>query len=254
MCFFYATLSVCLGLAAENLTLERAGTTTILSKYIKGIYMLKVNSKHESNKNGRFIIKDYIDCDNVVIEFELTGFVKVVKAVHAKSGSVRDPLYPSLYGVGFIGAGKYSSRKNNKTTKVYQAWADMMRRGYCKKYKSKNKSYHDVIVCDEWHNFQNFADWYVINHIDGCELDKDIKKDGNIIYSPSTCLFVSHQENSEKASAKEYAFISPDKEVVSIYNMSAFCRENNLCYRSMSLVHLGKKYSYKSWKSAKHAT
>jgi hypothetical protein len=35
-----------------------------------------------------------------------------------------------------------------------------------------------------------------LNYVDGCHLDKDILKQGNKIYNPDACIFVSHQINS----------------------------------------------------------
>ena len=46
-----------------------------------------------------------------------------------------------------------------------------------------NKNYLDVTVCEEWHNFQNFAKWFYENYyeISGekMRLDKDILIKGN---------------------------------------------------------------------------
>tara|TARA_R110000744_G_scaffold380201_1_gene500145 strand:- start:1165 stop:1539 length:375 start_codon:yes stop_codon:yes gene_type:complete len=41
-----------------------------------------------------------------------------------------------------------------------------------------------------------FADWFFLNYTDGLHLDKDILKQGNRVYSPDTCVFVSYQVNS----------------------------------------------------------
>ena len=54
-------------------------------------------------------------------------------------------------------------------------------------------SYKDVIVCKEWHNFQNFAKWYEDNYYqfrdEIMQVDKDILKHGNKEYSPD--IFIS---------------------------------------------------------------
>ena len=44
-----------------------------------------------------------------------------------------------------------------------------------------------VKVCDTWHNFQNFCQWYEDNIPHGYDLDKDLIGDGKI-YSPETCI------------------------------------------------------------------
>ena len=55
-------------------------------------------------------------------------------------------------------------------------------------------------MCEEWHNFQNFARWveeniYFIDR-DKINLDKDILQKGNKIYSPDTCIFVPQKINT----------------------------------------------------------
>ncbi|ALY07069.1 hypothetical protein VmeM32_00078 [Vibrio phage vB_VmeM-32] len=76
----------------------------------------------------------------------------------------------------------------------------MLGRCYDSKIQEKQPTYIDCSVCDEWHYFQNFATWYYDNYPkDGIsekyQLDKDLKVNGNKIYSPETCLFVSHAVN-----------------------------------------------------------
>ena len=48
---------------------------------------------------------------------------------------------------------------------------------------------------NEWHNFQNFAQWHEENYIEGFVLDKDILQKGNKIYSPENCCFVPNEIN-----------------------------------------------------------
>lgn len=107
----------------------------------------------------------------------------------------------TVFGVGFLGRGKYKPKEyGNKETSQYRCWKDMMRRCYDTKYISKNSTYKDCIVCEEWHNFQNFAKWYDDNYyeIDGqkMSLDKDIIKKGNKVYSPEFCVFVPQRINT----------------------------------------------------------
>lgn len=76
----------------------------------------------------------------------------------------------------------------------------MLKRCYDKNWKQKHPTYKDCTVCDEWHNFQNFAQWYEENYyeIPGeiMQLDKDILIKGNKVYSPDTCCFVPGDINS----------------------------------------------------------
>lgn len=53
-------------------------------------------------------------------------------------------------------------------------------------------------MCDEWHNYQNFARWYEENEYE-CDgrlhVDKDILFPNCRIYSPKTCLLVPQRIN-----------------------------------------------------------
>ena len=75
----------------------------------------------------------------------------------------------------------------------------MLERCYDPNYKEKYPSYIGCRVCDEWLNFQNFAEWFENNYyeVDGekIHLDKDILIKGNKIYSPKTCLLVPQRIN-----------------------------------------------------------
>ena len=106
----------------------------------------------------------------------------------------------SVYGVGYYGEGKYVAKINGKHTPYYKTWNDMMIRAYSNKLHKKFKTYKDCKVCEEWHNFQNFAKWYEENYyeIEGekMHLDKDILVKGNKLYSPETCVFVPQRINS----------------------------------------------------------
>jgi hypothetical protein len=98
-----------------------------------------------------------------------------------------------LYGKG-INDAKYKTviKSNDKTIwcPIYQKWVNMIKRCYCEKAVSKNKTYDGCTVCDEWLLFSNFSAWYELNYIDGYDLDKDLKYKGNKVYSTGTCLFI----------------------------------------------------------------
>jgi hypothetical protein len=69
-------------------------------------------------------------------------------------------------------------------------------KGYDTKYKTKNPSYNDVVICDDWIKFSNFKEWFDKNYVDGYEIDKDILVQGNKVYSPDTCCFVPRRINT----------------------------------------------------------
>lgn len=99
------------------------------------------------------------------------------------------------YGVGVFKKGKYKCKDKGLLTKEFICWKEMLKRCYSKTY-SNNKQ---CLVCEDWLDFQNFAEWYNNNYyeIDGerMALDKNIIKKGNRIYSPETCAFISQRIN-----------------------------------------------------------
>ena len=80
--------------------------------------------------------------------------------------------------------------------KFYQVWKSMFRRCYSLIFHTKQKTYSDCTVCDEWLLLSNFKRWFDENYIEGYCLDKDIRVHGNRIYSPQTCCFIPKEINT----------------------------------------------------------
>ena len=197
---------------------------------------------------GQFKVLNYTDCENVEIEFIKTGYKNIISSIQIRRGTVKDRLFPSIYGVGFLGDGVHKIWLNGKPTKAYAIWSSMVRRCYsAKDHEALYKTYKDCSVCAEWLNFQNFAEWFDENYIEGYDLDKDIKIDGNKIYSPEFCLFVTKTENTVKASAKSHKIKSPKGDEIEIYNLEKFCRENKLSSKMMWQVMNNKITNYKGF-------
>lgn len=117
-----------------------------------------------------------------------------------KSGGVKNPYDKTICDVGYIGVGKYKTGTETKHTEEYQNWTCMTRRCYDEKLKERYSAYYgDCIVCNEWHNFQIFSEWWNNNiyrvGTERMHLDKDILFDGNRLYSPDTCLIVPQRIN-----------------------------------------------------------
>lgn len=141
------------------------------------------------------IIK-YNNTDDLYVEFQ-DDYKIVAHGNYSdfKKGYIKNPYDKSIENVGYIGIGKYS-RKTHKV--IYDKWAYMLNRCYNPYKLNKKQIYIDCYVCDEWHNFQNFAEWYEENYYECNEelhLDKDILIKGNKIYSPQTCIFIPHEIN-----------------------------------------------------------
>ena len=209
--------------------------------------MLDISKIYSSVNYGDFKVLNYFNAKSIEIEFIDTGYKTKVQAFQIRNGKVKDKLMLTVFGVGFMGDGDYKAKVKGKQTKAYQTWSDMLRRCYSDKFQLKHPTYIDCFVDPIWHNFQNFAQWFDENYIKGFDIDKDIKFEGNKVYSPENCLFVSRKENSLKAHAKHYRFTSPEGETVNIYNLSEFCREKGLHQGHMCSVANGKLKQCKQW-------
>lgn len=114
-------------------------------------------------------------------------------------GQVKNPYDKTVYDIGYIGEGKYKAAIEKQLLEPrYSVWRNLLGRCYSPKVKNY-KAYSDCIVCDEWHNYQNFAEWYDSNiyqvGTERMHLDKDILVKNNRLYSPDTCLIVPQRIN-----------------------------------------------------------
>lgn len=158
----------------------------------------KIGETNKNSKGSRMTIISCLKNSKVEVIFD-SGLRKICHYSDFKRGYVRDKLYESVCGTGFVGQGIYNVSENGIKTKEYLRWKDMLMRCYCEKYKNKNPTYSGCSVVPEWHNFQNFAKWYSENYYSvpdsKMELDKDVLSPGNKIYSPETCCFLPSEIN-----------------------------------------------------------
>lgn len=104
-----------------------------------------------------------------------------------------------VYGVG-VNDSQYSVSAvidgKKAMCPIYSKWRHMLGRCYDDGVQKKQPTYIGCTVCSDWLNFSSYLRWYDNNHIEGFDVDKDIKIKGNKHYSPNTCLFVSRGVNS----------------------------------------------------------
>jgi hypothetical protein len=91
-----------------------------------------------------------------------------------------------------------STKRNGKrfTCPYYRTWHNMMKRCYAPNSHISQPTYKECSVCMEWHTFSVFREWMVRQDWQDKELDKDILKPGNKVYSPENCMFVTRAINS----------------------------------------------------------
>lgn len=159
-----------------------------------------------TNEGCACVVIDYINSSRIIIKFlDDFGHEKSVAAKELRLGMVKNPFHPSVLGVGFIGVGEYNPSHKGKMTRPYRAWFEMLRRCYDSSFKKTIPTYDGCTVHPDWLNFQNFAKWFSLqNKPEEWELDKDILKKGNKVYSPEFCRLVPSKINTlfTKSNAK----------------------------------------------------
>lgn len=146
-------------------------------------------------------VVEYIDSNNITVEFQDEyKFRKKTQYVNFRTGRVKNPYDTIVFGVACLGSGKYGSWKDERNSKgTYKAWINMLQRCYVD-MKGKYAAYYGIVkVCEEWLNFQNFAEWYESHYYDipneRLHIDKDIKSSKCKLYSPDTCILIPQSIN-----------------------------------------------------------
>lgn len=78
----------------------------------------------------------------------------------------------------------------------YRAWESMLGRCYSDKLQERHPTYTGCSVVTEWLTFSNFKAWMLAQDWWGMQLDKDLLFEGNKVYSPESCVFVSKMVNT----------------------------------------------------------
>lgn len=159
-----------------------------------------IGKEFDTNRCGKCVVVDYEGAFEVTVQFiEYKNLVKCTLG-WLKVGSVINPMHPLTYGVGYMGVGDFTS----KDKRIYSLWSTMLKRSYCEKFHLIQPSYKGVSVCEEWHNFQNFAEWCCNQEFFNAKdnmgksyhLDKDLLVKGNKVYSPKNCCFIPEEINA----------------------------------------------------------
>lgn len=157
-----------------------------------------VGTKHETKNCGWLEVEEYLDVDRRLVRFTSTGYRTEAWIDAIRLGSVKDPYFPSVLGVGFLGEPiEHPQRKV-----LEMRWRKMLERVYTIKTGKT--------ISPEWHCFANFLKDAIqlegfhqlhehskSNRID---LDSDIlakEKGVNPMYSRDTCQWVTHNENMQ---------------------------------------------------------
>lgn len=161
----------------------------------------RIGECFKTKEGYEIIIIEYNRNDDLWIEFQDEH--KAIKNVEYRScvnGQVKNPYHPSVFGIGYLGVGKYEPTINNKKTKQYDYWYNMMSRCYNDKEIMKRPTYEQCFVNEEVHCFQDFCKWFDNNYYEVEEdkmcLDKDILVKDNKEYRFDRMIFVPQRINT----------------------------------------------------------
>ena len=118
----------------------------------------------------------------------------MVKLVHGMGTNDADYVVQRKETIGYVDGKR--KQKLVWICKYYQAWKGMIQRCYSAKYQKSRPTYAGCSVSEEWLTFSNFKAWMVAQDWEGKQLDKDLLIEGNKVYSPETCAFVTQMVNS----------------------------------------------------------
>tara|TARA_R110000744_G_C19148973_1_gene539206 strand:+ start:291 stop:659 length:369 start_codon:yes stop_codon:yes gene_type:complete len=100
------------------------------------------------------------------------------------------------------------------------------------KYRAKQRE--NCLVYKDWIKFSGFESWALSN---GYKDNLVICRNGDIgNYEPNNVRWDTQANNTEEALALHHKFLFKG-EVVEIYNLAKYCRDNGLTQTHMSAVH-----------------
>ena len=145
-----------------------------------------------------------------VIRFVESGYTCNIQLSNLPTGKVKDRRKPTVYGVGYLDTDiTIPKRGGSLIRRIYDLWANMLKRCYRDRDSRNWNYYKDVTVDKRWHSFKQFMS--TIHMVEGYELwekdssmhlDKDLS--GEKVYSLTTTKFMTNSENARLANQKRW--------------------------------------------------
>lgn len=203
----------------------------------------RLGEKHKTKQGYEVEIIEYINSLNCTIKFlnDRGNILHNIEYDRVKKGTVVNPYHPNKYN-GFIGEGRYQSSYDRVHSMSYKVWSDMLKRVYSEEYHIKKPTYKSISLCEEWHNFQNFAKWFEENYKEGWKIDKDVICLDCKIYSPKTCDFLPDEINGMFISSKSYRGALPIGVVKKGKHYESYFRGKFLGYSKDNIEYLFSLY------------
>lgn len=198
----------------------------------------KTTSKGDifKTKTGDLRVIEYVNAKEILVEF-IDGKSSPFWAHigNLRKGKYKNKYYPSVCNIGYIGEGASAS----ENTEALYTWRRMLRRVYSTKERLRRPNTLDLKLQESWHNFQNFLIWYNLNYIEGFELDKDILRQGNNIYSEEMCCFLPREINTKypkRYSISDKVYPTKDKNILQVTTTYLFNKRVTLRGKNRKLL------------------
>lgn len=189
-----------MGRRAIDLTGKRFGRLVILERV-------------ESNRKDKPAWLCLCDCGN-----EIVSYSDYLSSGHTRSCGClsREKVRERSTTHGYSG------------TRLYNIWHGMIQRCECRSdARYKNYGARGIFVCRDWHDFQSFLDWAIINgYSDKLSIDR-INNDGP--YSPDNCRWTNCVIQSNNR--RKNRIINYNGET---NTLSEWCRKLGLKYKTVS--------------------
>jgi len=159
---------------------------------------VRVGDVRNTNEGGSYTVIEVNSAIDILIAHnDEHKHIAKVAASYIRKGSIRNPYFPTLYGVAFMGVGQHKAKVRGVSVPHYGIWTGTIMRCYCPIRLKKYPSYKGCTVSKEWLCYQNFAKWYTEHESYGMgyELDKDLLVKGNKVYSEDTCCMIPREIN-----------------------------------------------------------
>lgn len=155
-----------------------------------------------NNQGRKMIVITYRNANDIDVKFENGFIVEHTQYQLFERGTISDPFFPSLCGVGYMGM-RTVYTKSDEYARPYEVWSSMMKRCYNENCQ-RHRWYENCKVDERWHNFATFYKWWQENYYElpeemgRIELDKDFKDKHCRTYGPDTCLLIPQRINGCK--------------------------------------------------------
>ena len=120
--------------------------------------------------------------------------MKTRKLVHGVGINDSDYVVQKWETIGYVD-GK-QKKKLIWFCPFYRVWVSMLNRCYSVKFRERQPTYKGCSVTEKWLTFSAFKNWMMAQDFEGKQLDKDLLFEGNKVYSPEACVFVTQMVNN----------------------------------------------------------